>query len=88
MQVTDAINEYARNKLGHAMAAYQQAVNKVDVRMSVRGGDAGKGVRCAVHSSTVSLSCAHACPQRLPEAHFCTKPSCVDIGSRTHSCLQ
>jgi ribosome-associated translation inhibitor RaiA len=45
MQVTPAIEEYAQKKIAHAIQPYQSVVNDVDVKLSVRGGDASRGER-------------------------------------------
>lgn len=45
MQVTGAINEYVQKKVGHAIDPYKTVVQDVDVRLSVRGGDASRGER-------------------------------------------
>lgn len=53
VQVTDAINEYVQKKVGHAVDPYKTVVQDIDVRLSVRGGDASRGERCA-HAECLS----------------------------------
>jgi hypothetical protein len=48
VQLTPAIEQYAQKKVAHAIQAYQSVVNGVDVKLSVRGGDASKGEKCAL----------------------------------------
>lgn len=47
MQLTPAIEEYAQKKVAHAIHSYQSVVHGVDVKLSVRGGDASKGEKYA-----------------------------------------
>lgn len=49
LQVTAPINEYVQKKVSHAIDPYKTVVQDVDVRLSVRGGDASRGERCAHH---------------------------------------
>lgn len=55
LQVTGAINEYVQKKVGHAIDPYKTVVQDVDVRLSVRGGDASRGERCGPHLPPYSL---------------------------------
>lgn len=45
LEVTGPINEYVQKKVGHAIDPYKTVVQDVDVRLSVRGGDASRGER-------------------------------------------
>eukprot|EP00892_Ulva_mutabilis_P011762 jgi/Ulvmu1/8959/UM005_0050.1 len=45
LEVTGAINEYVQKKVGHAVDPYKSVVQDIDVRLSVRGGDASRGER-------------------------------------------
>lgn len=66
MQVTPAIAEHAQGKLSHAMETYRNAISSVDVRISARGGDAGKGVKCvpSCHIAFVLRRCPRCQHQR------------------------
>lgn len=65
LQVTGAINEYVQKKVGHAIDPYKTVVQDVDVRLSVRGGDASRGERCAF------FLCAPAFHDRCLGATLC-----------------
>lgn len=71
MQVTPAIQEYAQNKISHAVEPYQQVIKTVDVRVYARGGDTGtKGSKCAPDAD-VSMqwrTFAHSCGTAWPAA--------------------
>lgn len=45
MELTDSIRLYVEEKVGHAVSIHSGMVREVDVRLSVRGGDVGKGPR-------------------------------------------
>lgn len=51
MELTDSLREYVETKVGHGVQNHSAMVKEVDVRLSVRGGDVGKGPklqRCEV----------------------------------------
>ncbi|GMH39232.1 hypothetical protein BSKO_07130 [Bryopsis sp. KO-2023] len=41
LELTEAVRDYAEQKISKAVEHYEQAVKEVDVNMSVRGGDTG-----------------------------------------------
>lgn len=45
LDLTDAMKEYITQKVEHAVEKYESFVKKVDVKVSVHGGDAGKGAK-------------------------------------------
>lgn len=51
LQLTDAIKQYVEEKVGNAVHNHGPLVKEVDVRMSVRGAETGRGAklqRCEV----------------------------------------
>ncbi|PSS32950.1 Ribosome-binding factor like [Actinidia chinensis var. chinensis] len=51
IEVSDAVKEYVEEKIGKAVQKYPNLVREVDVRLSARGGEFGKGAktsRCEV----------------------------------------
>lgn len=51
MELTDSLRQYVEEKVGHGVSNHSAMVREVDVRLSVRGGDVGKGPkqqRCEV----------------------------------------
>jgi ribosome-associated translation inhibitor RaiA len=51
LQLTDAVKNYVEEKVGNAVHNHGNLVKEVDVRMSVRGGETGRGQklqRCEV----------------------------------------
>lgn len=45
LDLTDAMKDYITQKVEHAVEKYESFVKKVDVKVSVHGGDAGKGAK-------------------------------------------
>lgn len=43
--MTDSLRQYVEEKVGHGVHNHSAMVREVDVRLSVRGGDVGKGPR-------------------------------------------
>lgn len=59
MQLTDSLREYVETKVGHGVHNHSAMVKEVDVRLSVRGGDVGKGPklqRCEVRALSIEHS--------------------------------
>ncbi len=59
LQLTDAVKNYVEEKVGNAVHNHGNLVKEVDVRMSVRGGETGRGQklqRCEVGIITSSPS--------------------------------
>lgn len=45
VEVTEAIRDYCEEKITKALSHFEGQIKEVDVKLSVRGGDAGKGTR-------------------------------------------
>jgi ribosome-associated translation inhibitor RaiA len=59
VQLTDNIKTYVEEKVGHAVSNHGNLVKEVDVRMSARGGESGRGQK--LQRCEVFLKLDHFC---------------------------
>lgn len=74
-QLTDAIKGYVEEKVGNAVHNHSPLVKEVDVRMSVRGGETGRGAklyRCEVNLQNFLWTCFHIFITNLNVLNFST----------------